>query len=265
MSMEADRKLLHAIEAAARGAGDIMLGATDIFKETSEKGSFKNLVTKYDQQVQQFLETELLKLLPGAHFLGEENGETVYRDSYDSGDLFIIDPIDGTSNFICGYRPSVTSIGLVRDGRPFMGVIYNPYSDELFSAISGCGACCNGKPIHSSARPLSQSLVAMGTSPYYSDEVIRGSFDLGYSFMNRCIDIRRSGSAAWDLCMVAKGVVGLYFERVLQVWDYAAGALIAKEAGATVTDMEGRPLSYRGAASIAAASEGVAREEYLPW
>ena len=116
----------------------------------------------------------------------------------------------------------------------------------------------------SSGQPLSRSLVIFGTSPYYAEEEIRRAFDIAYAYMPHCVDIRRSGSAAWDLCQVASGVAGIFFEPVLQLWDYAAGALIVEEAGGTVTTLSGEKLSYTGASSVIAASQGVAKDAYLP-
>ena len=256
--------LRNEIEAAAREAGKIILNASDIMKTISEKDSEKNLVTEYDKQVQEFLETRLLEVLPEARFLGEENHEDLFREEYGSGWLFVIDPIDGTSNFIFGYRPSVTSIGLFKDGKPYAGVVYNPYSDIMISAVKGSGAFQNGVPVRSASLPLSRSLVSIGTAPYYEEQEIRKAFDLGFSYMLRCVDVRRSGSAAWDICQVACGVTGLFLEPVLQIWDYAAAAVILEEAGGRITDFSGNPLSYRGPSEIIAASAGVAAEDYLP-
>ena len=252
------------IEAAAREAGQIILNASDIMKTISEKGSEKNLVTEYDKQVQEFLEARLMEVCPEARFLGEENHEDLFHEEYKRGGLFVIDPIDGTSNFIFGYRPSVTSIGLFKDGMPYAGVVYNPYSDTMFSAVKGAGAMQNGAPVRSGSLPLSRSLVSIGTAPYYEEEVIHKAFELGFSYMLRCVDVRRSGSAAWDICQVACGVTGLFLEPVLQIWDYAAAAVILEEAGGRITDFSGSPLSYRGPSGIIAASAGVAAEDYLP-
>lgn len=256
--------LLPAIERIAREAGQIYLNAAHVEDFVSSKGNIANLVTEYDKKVQIFLENELLKLLPDAHFLGEENGEDIFKTEYGSGWLFILDPIDGTSNFITGYAPSVTSIGLFRDGAPYIGVVYCPRMDELFSAELGRGAFLNGRPIHSSRQDLSHNLVIFGTSAYYEKSIIRRAFDTAYSYMGRCMDVRRSGSAAWDLCSVAAGRAGLYVEPKIQLWDCAAGVLILSEAGGISTDFDGRPLALTGPVSIAAAGEGVAKGTYLP-
>ena len=255
--------LLERICAVARQAGEIMREAHPESAGVIRKEGHANFVTEYDSRVQQFLFEKLSSLLPEASFVGEEDGKAVFLDSYRRGYTFVVDPIDGTSNFMRHYRPCTTSIGLLHDGAPYIGVVYAPFSDRLFAAGAGCGAYENGRELHTSADPLSRSLVTMGTAPYNSDKSHR-AFTLAEAYLPRCIDIRRSGSASWDLCMVASGRIGLYFEPLIHLHDYAAGALIAMEAGAAVTDFDGNPLSFTGATAIAAATAGVASEIYLP-
>lgn len=261
--MENANKLLEQISAAARDAGKIILEGAGHAKSRRTKEGHANFVTEYDARVQEFLVARLQELVPDAHFVGEEEGAAVFLPEYETGLTFVIDPIDGTSNFMKGFFPSVTSIGLLKDGQPWIGVIYNPFSDQLFTGILGEGAWENGEPIQTSAEPMKDSLILMGTTPYY-EELARESFDLGYEYLSRCIDIRRSGSAAWDLCMVASGRIGMYFELKIQLWDYAAAACILLAAGGKATDTEGKPLSFRGATSIVGASAGIAQEDYLP-
>ena len=233
-------------------------------KGVMEKEGRANYVTKYDEMVQEYLIGTLSKALPEAHFVGEEEGKEVFPPEYEQGYTFIIDPIDGTSNFMKGYDLSVTSIGLLRDGEPYIGVVYDPYADRMFSAQKGMGAYENGRRIFTGDEPLSRSLVSMGTAPYYEDEVTKRAFELGHWYLKQSLDIRRTGSAAYDLCMVSSGRVGLFFEPLLQVWDYCAGALIVAEAGGRVTDLNGNPLSFRSRSSVCAVTAGVAREPYLP-
>ena len=251
------------IEAAALKAGEIMLSADRIKAATDEKSGHANFVTEYDRKVQEFLFEELARILPEASFVGEEDGAERFREEYRTGFSFVIDPIDGTTNFIKAYRPSVTSIGLLLDGKPFIGVIYNPYQGVLYSAERGKGAFRNGTPIRSSEEPLAKSLFSMGTAPYY-EELTARSFRIAEQYLHRTIDMRRSGSAAWDLCLLAEGVTGLYYELRLGLWDFAAGAVIAEEAGCVITDIDGNPLTYDGPSSVLAVSAGVAREAYLP-
>lgn len=256
-------ELLSLIEAAARSAGEIMLSADHISESVTGKEGHANFVTKYDKKVQAYLFDVLSRTLPEAKFIGEEDGADAFTAEDTSGYAFCIDPIDGTTNFLTGYRPSVTSIALLRDGKPYMGVVYNPYWDMLCSAIAGQGATLNGEPIRSSQAPLERSIVCFGTAPYY-EELQDPTFALCKHYLHRCIDLRRGGAAAWDLCTVAMGVAGLFFELKLSLWDYAAAALIAREAGCTLTDLKGAPLPYNGPTSMLCVSEGVAKEDYFP-
>ena len=162
-----------------------------------------------------------------------------------------------------GVRPSVSSIGLLKDGKPWLGVVCNPYEGLVFSAVRGRGAFCNGKPIHSSERPLKYSLAVVGTAPSF-EKLYDMTFALARRYMELSMDIRHSGAAAWNLCQLACGRIGLMYELRLSLWDFTAGAVIAEEAGAVITDPQGRPLTFDGPSGVVAASCGVAKEEYLP-
>ena len=255
--------LITGIENAARQAGKIMLDAENIRANTTAKEGHANFVTVYDNRVQAYLFDTLGKLLPEARFIGEEDGADAFTEDDRHGYAFCVDPIDGTTNFVTGFRPSVTSIALLRDGLPYLAVVYNPYSDTMLSAVRGGGAQCNGKPIRSSDEPLSRSLVMFGTAPYMP-EMSERTFAICADYLPRCIDLRRTGTAAWDLCNVAMGTVGLFFEMQLQLWDFAAAGLIALEAGCRIADLTGGALTWDGPSSILCASRGVAKEDYFP-
>lgn len=246
--------LIDQIEEVARQAGAILLDAVQ--PKVFTKEGHANFCTETDEKVQEFLIGKLRKILPEADFLGEEDGIDVFTKKMSKGYVFVLDPIDGTSNFLYGYRPSVVSIGLLKDGKQFIGVIYNPYDDIMFSAKKGEGAYMNGERITSSDRPLEDSLAVFGSAPYY-EELLDRTFELVRQLVPLCVDVRRSGTAAWDTCCAACGRVGLYFELRVQLWDYAAGATIAEEAGCSVTDIEGNPLSFTGPSSILVRSPGV--------
>ena len=173
--------------------------------------------------------------------------------SIQKGLAFIVDPIDGTTNFIKDYHVSAISVGLINDGRSYIGVVYNPYLDEMFTAERGKGAFLNGKPIHVSRNPLSEGIVLFGTAPYY-EELSRKSFDLAYEYFRQALDIRRSGSAAIDLCSIAAGRAEVYFELRLSPWDYAAGSLIVEEAGGVVTTVDGGEITFERPCSVLAAN-----------
>ncbi len=237
---EYSMELLETMEKVARGCGELMKEADRKRISVHEKSSFRDLVTEFDVQIQNYAVSELKKQYPGAGFICEESDRPVEG----AGQLtFVIDPIDGTSNFIHHFHHSCTSIACVSDGRPIAGVIYNPFSDELFTAVENGGAYLNGERIHVTDGELTESLVLFGTSPYQlsmeEDTLKRISW-----MYRRCLDLRRSGSAALDLCYVAAGRAGLYFEASLSLWDYAAGALIVKEAGGVCVQLDGAPLAF---------------------
>ena len=148
-------RIIYEIEDAARQAGEIIRMAHGGELGIENKEGKANFVTKYDRKVQEFLTRRLQEIVPGARFLGEENGMDRFLPGDEEGYLFVIDPIDGTTNFIHNMHPHVTSIGLFRDGKPWAGVVYAPVTDQLFSAQRGCGAYENGRRIHSSVQGIS--------------------------------------------------------------------------------------------------------------
>ena len=210
-------------------AGERLVKRADY--EISEKTNFKDLVTSCDRETQEYLVEKLGNICPQASFLCEEEGMQDTSGQY----RFIIDPIDGTANFINRYGHSAISVAFADKTEILWGIVYNPYSKELYEAEKGRGALLNGEPIHVNDQPLKHSLVNIGTSPYYK-ELKEETFRLTEILMDFCLDIRRSGSAALDLCYVAAGRCGLYYEMMLSPWDYAAGMCIVKEAGGVVTD-----------------------------
>ena len=256
-------EILEGIIGIIKEGGKILLSASSLHAKGIAKGGHANFVTEYDSKIQSFLIEKLSILLPEANFIGEENGLSSFMEKDRKGYAFVIDPIDGTNNFMKGYEPSVISIGLFRDGIPFIGVIYNPFQDQVYYALRGHGAYLNGIRIHSSLDPLESSLVSVGTAPYLP-ELHPKMFDLCALYLSHGMDLRRSGSAAMDLCMLASGKTGLFFEPVLGLWDFAAGAVICEEAGCIITDLDGNPLTYDGSSSILCVSEGVSRGRYLP-
>ena len=215
------------------------------------KSGRADLVTQYDKQVQERLRTGLLEIMPDAHFVGEEGSTQAFAPV---GKFFIVDPIDGTTNFIKDYHLSSISVALVIDNAAELGVVYNPYTDEMFYAQRGQGAFCNGKRLHVSNEPLENGIVVFGTAPYH-EELKEKTFQLAYDYFKNALDIRRSGSAALDLCTIAAGRAELFFELILSPWDYAAGALIVTEAGGLVSDYNGHPLVYDRSCSVLARNQ----------
>ena len=245
-----NRSLVDKIADAVRDCGKIMLEAVRTSDMVDEKEGHANFVTTYDKKVQETLKEKLTEILPATAFVGEEDD---IHTSIQKGLAFIVDPIDGTTNFIKDYHVSAISVGLINDGRSYIGVVYNPYLDEMFTAERGKGAFLNGKPIHVSRNPLSEGIVLFGTAPYY-EELSRKSFDLAYEYFRHALDIRRSGSAAIDLCSIAAGRAEVYFELRLSPWDYAAGSLIVEEAGGVVTMVDGGEITFERPCSVLAAN-----------
>ncbi len=237
------------LSAIARRAGDIILSADVNKAELEVKSGPGDFVTEYDKAVQEMLCAELKKLLPEADFIGEETGiKKKCRDGY----WFIVDPIDGTTNFAWNYRHSAVSIGLAYKEKMVMGLVYNPYTDEMFFAESGKGAWLNGKQIYASKRSLKSGLVLFGTSPYDKNKA-DATFALAKLLYDNSLDIRRSGSAALDICYIACGRCELYYELMLSPWDYAAASIIASEAGAIITTLHGESLQFNDKTSVLAA------------
>lgn len=245
--------MLEKIKAAVLESAKIFAEAICDEEAIADKGGHANFVTDYDTKVQKDLFERLGKILPKAKFMGEEEdaGEFV-----DRGYLFIIDPIDGTTNFIKNYKASCISVALFKDGKPYIGVVYNPYREEMFTAVKGEGAYLNGKPIHVSKEPLSNALILWGTSPY-DEELWKHAFELAYHYFSNGLDIRRSGSAAIDLCDIACGRAELYFELKLRPWDHAAGDLIVREAGGMVLGADEKPLQYATPQGVFAFGSGI--------
>ena len=230
--------ILDEIIAAAKECGQVMLQADRSNIGIKDKAGKANFVTRYDCKIQEMLQMKLAQILPAAEFFGEEEACQIDRNAEY---IFVVDPIDGTTNFIKDYHMSCISIGLLRNGKRYLGVVHNPYLDETFYAISGEGAYMNGNTIHVSDDSLENSIVLFGSSPY-NTELAKASFELAYEYFQKCLDIRRSGSAALDLCAIASGRAEIYFELILFPWDFAAGALIVEEAGGVVTTVEGGEL-----------------------
>ncbi len=239
-------------------AGEIMLSAHDMEADGSiseKSGDAANLVTIYDVAVQDFLLTEIKKNIANASFIAEEkeNDASVLENEY----CFIIDPIDGTSNFAHEYRHSCISLALFSYGEAVFSAVYDPYQKEMFHAEKGKGAYLNGKKIQVANRDIAHSIVAFGSSPYYKDSLGELSFRICHALFMKCSDVRRCGAAALDLAYLAAGRNDMFFECVLSPWDIAAGMLLIQEAGGKISDMEGNPLSFVKPSSVIAASPSV--------
>jgi myo-inositol-1(or 4)-monophosphatase len=194
-----------------------------------------DFVSTADHQAERILKTELAKARPGYGFLLEEGGET----AGDGKHRWIIDPLDGTTNFLHGIPHFCISVALERDGNLAAGMIYDPIKDELFHAEQGTGAFVNDRRLRVSARPsLPDSVIGTGI-PFRERGNHPHYLKLLEAVMGHTAGVRRMGAAALDLAYVAAGRFDGFFEIGLSPWDIAAGILIVREAGGTVTDMDG--------------------------
>lgn len=216
-----------------------------------QKGNDSNFVTSADVNVQHYLQEKLPQLIPESTFLGEEEEVTNLNSEY----VWVVDPIDGTANFIRGLKASVISVGLMKENKPYLGVIYDPYKDEIYYAERGKGAFVNGNPIHVSDRDFKHAVICTAASLYNKD-LANPCFHIMQEVYMQADDFRRFGAAANEMTYLAAGRIELYFEIRLFPWDMAAGIVIIEEAGGFVEILheEGLPLD-RPAGIIAANSK----------
>ncbi|MBN2856847.1 MAG: inositol monophosphatase [Candidatus Delongbacteria bacterium] len=217
---------------AARSAGRIMLEGGEYSVSMKSPSDF---VTDIDIECQNTIKEIISGSFPTHNFLAEEDGGSFK----DTDDLWIIDPLDGTTNFIHGLSHSAVSIAFYTNGAVQTGVIYDPYKDELFHAVKGHGAYLNGKSISvSGTSDMKQSLIATGM-PFRRHEKIPEYFKVLSEVLKKSSGIRRMGSAALDLAYTACGRFDGFFEGWLSPWDVAAGILLVEEAGGKVRDFSG--------------------------
>ena len=239
----------------------IVCQASKLFTDRESAGRIKekgmcDFVTAVDEAVQNFIQKELQLLYPDILFMGEESTEA----SIDMNRLvWVLDPVDGTTNLIHDYKNSAISLALLDKKEVIAGIIYDPYLDEMYFAEKGKGAYLNEQPIHvSNAKSMSESLIAIGTSPYYKNEAADNFKTFEKIYMD-CQDIRRTGSAALDLAHIACGRIEGYLEKKLKIWDFAAGALIVREAGGCVFDYEGNDRTMEPIGDVVAGNGSVAK------
>lgn len=240
--MSGDRWKRHreVAEEAARAAGQVLrehLGHVAV----EYKGAI-DLVTEADREAERVIISRIRAAFPEHGFLAEESG----RDKADSDWVWLIDPLDGTTNYAHGLPLFAVSIALQAQGELVIGVVYDPLRDELFSAEKGNGAWLNETPLKvSDQHQLQRSLLVTGF-PYSIKETDHHNLDHFANFLMEAQAVRRLGSAAIDLAYVAAGRMDGYWEVSLNAWDMAAGALLVTEAGGRVTDLRGRPFHVEG-------------------
>jgi myo-inositol-1(or 4)-monophosphatase len=233
--------------------------AADSAQSVSTKSTPTDVVTASDHAVETLIRQRVAELRPGDAVVGEEHGGT----AGDARTLWVVDPIDGTVNFLYGMPWYAVSVAAVRDGASVAGAVIEPASGRLWSAAVGGGATCDGRRLRvSGASDVSLSLLGTGFS-YSAERRVRQARMVS-GLLPRVRDVRRAGSAALDLCAVAAGWVDAYLEHGCNWWDWAAGALIAAEAGAVVRTPGPTgsvpPDDGLGADALFAATPGIADE-----
>ncbi|GAX62110.1 archaeal fructose-1,6-bisphosphatase [Candidatus Scalindua japonica] len=222
---------------AANEAGKIILRYYSKNVNAISKKNTYDLVTKADIDSEKKIISTIKNKYPGHSILTEESGEEITNSEY----CWVIDPLDGTNNFYHKFPMFCVSIALYKKGKPLIGVVFDPIKDELFCAEKNKGASLNNKKIKvSTVNKLNKSLLALG---FYYERGLLMRKSLGQMkkfFYENVHGIRRTGSAALDLCYTACGRFDGYWELKLNPWDYAAGSLILMEAGGRITDVQGK-------------------------
>lgn len=254
--MEDNGKILKVAIEAAKEAGEHMLENIGKLKEVSRKRGFNDLVTNVDKASEKIIMDKIREVFPDHSILAEESGE---HDA--KGDVkWVIDPLDGTTNYAHTFPSFCVSIGVIIGDSVKVGVVYDPTRDELFSCQEGRGASLNGNPIKVSSVPsVQESLVATGFGYDVNDKL--ANVEYFKTMLIKAQAVRRPGSAALDLCYVACGRLDGFWELGLSPWDTAAGQFLVKEAGGLVTTMEGGPFDIYMKGIVA--TNGIIHKEML--
>jgi len=223
--------------------------------QVSLKGP-RNFVTAADRRAEEVVYEELAKARPGYGFLGEEGGA---REGADKSHRWIVDPLDGTTNFLHGIPHFAVSIALERDGTIVAGLVYNPANEDMFIAERGKGAFLNDQRIRVASRQrLADAVVACGLPHYGRGDLALARNEI-FAAQQHFAGLRRYGAATLDLAWVAAGRLDAYWERDLSPWDLAAGILLVREAGGFVSDLDGGDAIF-AKAQIVAGNEAMHRE-----
>jgi myo-inositol-1(or 4)-monophosphatase len=228
-------KLLSVAKEAALEAGEIHLTYFDKNKEISHKFNEFDLVTNADKMAEERIISIISGHFPDHGLLGEESGS---HKGNSSDYTWVIDPIDGTTNYAHRFPHFAVSIGLLYQNKLYLGVVYDSFKNEMFWAVKGSGAYLNSDPIEvSKINSLNKSLLATGF-PYERSTILEENLEYFRKFVYKAQAVRRPGAASLDLCYVACGRLDGFWELNLAPWDTAAGACIIQEAGGTVTNFE---------------------------
>jgi myo-inositol-1(or 4)-monophosphatase len=245
---------------AVTGAGQMIKGRLGGEFQTGFKSCPADLVTEVDRHSQSFMVDLLGRAFPGHRLVAEEDcpGDELHLDDRSA---WIIDPLDGTTNFVFGIPLCTVTAALVKDSAPVLGVTYDPFRDELYQAVKGKGAFLNGQRItvDSTRDSVCQSLINTGypSSEAFKDEMWQANFK---KILYKAIDLRAFGSAALELAYIACGRLTGYWEVKLRPWDVAAGILLVEEAGGKISRLDGSPLKLDNYVSIVASNSLIHQE-----
>jgi myo-inositol-1(or 4)-monophosphatase len=226
---------------------------------TAREKSPRDLVTEADVASQVAIQKMLAQEFPSHLFVGEEEcsgaGGVASHENFSSEYRWIVDPLDGTANYVHGMPSWAVSIALARRDELLVGTVFDPILDECFSAVRGGGAFLNGRPLHSSGcQHLGQAMIAAS----FSANIPRGSPEIRrfVEMLHECQSIRRLGSCALNLCYVAAGRLDGYWASAVKSWDAAAGVLIVEEAGGCISNMRGGQLDRNSSSNCSLCSRG---------
>ena len=242
----------------ARSAGAVLRHYMTREKQVEFKGR-ANLVTVADKEAEALIISRIREKYPDHAILAEESGASGSSDSREG--KWIIDPLDGTTNFAHQYPFFCVSVAFEQDGEVRCGAVYDPWRDEMFCGARGLGSFLNDQPLHVSEIEALRGALIMTGFPYNFREKIRTAIGQFEAFLVESQAVRRGGSAALDLCYTALGRVDGFWEMDLHPWDTAAGLIILEEAGGRVTDFAGEPFSIYGKQIVA--SNGRIHDEML--
>lgn len=223
----------------AKEAGEVLRDGFGKNFSIEYKTNASNLVTEYDKKCEKLIIDFIRKEFPTHSVLAEESGNHYYDDEF----LWIIDPLDGTTNFAHGLPIFSVSIGVMKKGELICGVVYDVMRDAIYSAEKNSGSFCNEKKLKVSDNDVLRNSVLVTGFPYNIAENPDKAFERFIEFVKKSRAVRRLGSAAIDLCYVAEGVFDGFWEVSLNAWDIAAGKLIVEEAGGIVTDFYNNPMN----------------------
>ncbi|RWS15967.1 inositol monophosphatase 1-like protein [Dinothrombium tinctorium] len=241
----------------ALNAGQMMQTSSGKKLQIDEKISYADLVTETDKAIEVYVFEELRKHFPTHRFIGEETSE---KAPLTDEPTWIVDPIDGTMNFVHTFPFVCISIALIYNKEPILGVVYSPFLDKLYTAKKGFGAYCNGVPLKvRECESLQKALLIFELGNARDEEKINSVFANFQKLAFKCSGMRSTGSAALNICAIANGYADGYYEFGLHCWDLAAGVIILTEAGGCAMDTEGGSLDLMSRRLLVACNESLAK------